>query len=56
LFDDYAYEERGCLMSDDFLYRDIPAFKKKLFRLGLATNYGIAGVDLERALDMLMIH
>ena len=34
-------------MSDDFLYRDVPAFGRKVFRLGLATNYGADGEDLE---------
>jgi aryl-alcohol dehydrogenase-like predicted oxidoreductase len=38
-------------MSDDFLYRDVPAFRKKMFRLGLATNYGVDGADLEWALE-----
>jgi aryl-alcohol dehydrogenase-like predicted oxidoreductase len=38
-------------MSDDFLYRDVPAFGRKVFRLGLATNYGIDGDDLEWALE-----
>ena len=38
-------------MSDDFLYRDVPAFGRRMFRLGLATNFGIDGQDLEWALD-----
>jgi aryl-alcohol dehydrogenase-like predicted oxidoreductase len=38
-------------MSDDFLYRDVPAFRKRMFRLGLATNYGVDGKDLEWALE-----
>lgn len=38
-------------MSDDFLYRDVPAFGRRMFRLGLATNYGVDGQDLEWALD-----
>jgi hypothetical protein len=38
-------------MNDDFLYRDVPAFGRRVFRLGLATNYGIEGVDLEWALE-----
>jgi aryl-alcohol dehydrogenase-like predicted oxidoreductase len=38
-------------MSDDFLYRDVPAFGRRVFRLGLATNYGIDGEDLEWALE-----
>jgi aryl-alcohol dehydrogenase-like predicted oxidoreductase len=39
------------LKSDDFLYRDVPAFGKRMFRLGLATNYGVDGKDLEWALE-----
>ena len=38
-------------MSDDFLYRDVPAFGRRVFRLGLATNYGVDGKDLEWALE-----
>lgn len=38
-------------MNDDFLYRDVPAFGRRVFRLGLATNYGIDGEDLEWALE-----
>jgi len=38
-------------MNDEFLYRDVPAFGKKVFRLGLATNYGVDGDGLEWALD-----
>jgi len=38
-------------MSDDFHYRDVPAFGRKVFRLGLATNYGVDGEDLEWALE-----
>ena len=38
-------------MSDDFLYRDIPAFGRPVFRLGLATNFGIRDDDLEWALE-----
>ena len=38
-------------MNDDFLYRDVPALGRRVFRLGLATNYGIEGRDLEWALD-----
>ncbi|MBN1847401.1 MAG: aldo/keto reductase [Deltaproteobacteria bacterium] len=37
-------------MNDSFLYRDVPTFGKQVFRLGLATNYGIDGDDLEWAL------
>jgi len=38
-------------MNNDFLYRDVPAFGRRMFRLGLATNFGIDGRDLEWALD-----
>jgi aryl-alcohol dehydrogenase-like predicted oxidoreductase len=38
-------------MSDDFLYRNVPAFGRRAFRLGLATNYGVDGKDLECALE-----
>jgi aryl-alcohol dehydrogenase-like predicted oxidoreductase len=38
-------------MNDDFLYRDVPAFGRRVFRLGLATNCGVEGADLEWALD-----
>ena len=38
-------------MSYDFLHRDVPAFRKRVFRLGLATNYGVDGADLEWALE-----
>jgi len=38
-------------MNDDFLYRDVPAFGRRVFRLGLATNYGVEGMDLDWALD-----
>ena len=38
-------------MKHDFLYRDIPALGRRVFRLGLATNYGIEGADLEWALE-----
>jgi aryl-alcohol dehydrogenase-like predicted oxidoreductase len=37
-------------MNDDFLYRDVPALGRRVFRLGLAVNYGVEGVDLEWAL------
>jgi len=37
-------------VSNDFLYRDVPAFGRRVFRLGLAVNYGIEGADLEWAL------
>jgi len=38
-------------MSDDFLYRDVPVFGRRVYRLGLATNYVIDGEDLEWALE-----
>ena len=38
-------------MNDDFMYRDVPSFGRRLFRLGLATNYGIEGEDVEWALE-----
>lgn len=38
-------------MNDDFFYREVPAFQHRVFRLGLATNYGISGEDLEWALE-----
>jgi aryl-alcohol dehydrogenase-like predicted oxidoreductase len=38
-------------MNDDFLYRDVPSFERRMFRLGLATNYGINGEDVEWALE-----
>jgi len=38
-------------MNDDFLYRDVPALGHRMFRLGLATNYGIEGEDLEWAVE-----
>jgi aryl-alcohol dehydrogenase-like predicted oxidoreductase len=38
-------------MSDEFLYKDVPAFRKRVFRLGLATNFGIEGEDLELSLE-----
>lgn len=41
-------------MNDDFLYKDVPAFGQKVFRLGLATNYGIDSDDVEWALDQGM--
>lgn len=37
-------------MGDEFLYRDVAAFGRRVFRLGLATNYGVDGEDLEWAL------
>jgi hypothetical protein len=41
-------------MSEGFLHRKVPAFRRKVFRLGLATNYGIDGEDLEWALEQGM--
>ena len=38
-------------MSNDFLYRDVPTFGRRMCRLGLATNFGIDGQDLEWALE-----
>ena len=38
-------------MNDDFLYRDVPALGRRVFRLGLASNYGVEGVDLEWAIE-----
>jgi aryl-alcohol dehydrogenase-like predicted oxidoreductase len=38
-------------ITDDFLYREVPAFGRRVFRLGLATNYGIQGEDLDWALE-----
>lgn len=38
-------------MSDDFLRREVPALGREVFRLGLATSYGIDGSDLEWALE-----
>ena len=38
-------------MNDDFLYREVPALGRRVFRLGLAVNFGVEGVDLEWALD-----
>jgi hypothetical protein len=34
-------------MGDDFLYREVPAFGRRVFRLGLASNFGDNGVDLD---------
>lgn len=38
-------------MNDDFLYRDVPSLGRRVYRLGLATNFGVEGVDLEWALE-----
>lgn len=36
---------------NDFLHRDVKALGRKVFRMGLAANYGIAGDDVRAALD-----
>ena len=28
-------------MNDDFLYRDVPTLGRRVFRIGLASNYGV---------------
>jgi aryl-alcohol dehydrogenase-like predicted oxidoreductase len=38
-------------MPDDYLYRDVPALQRRVFRLGLATNYGVEGADVDWALE-----
>ena len=38
-------------MNSNFLYRNVPVFGGRVFRLGLATNYGVEGADLEWALE-----
>ena len=38
-------------MHDDFLYKEVPALGQRVFRLGLATNYGVDSRDVEWALD-----
>ena len=38
-------------MNNRFLYRDVSALGPRVFRLGLATNYGVEGVDVEWALE-----
>jgi len=38
-------------MHDDFLYKEVPALGRRVFRLGLATNYGVDAGDVEWALD-----
>ncbi|MCG6911456.1 MAG: aldo/keto reductase [Deltaproteobacteria bacterium] len=37
-------------MQDDFMYKDVPALGRRVCRLGLATNYGVEGKDVEWAL------
>ncbi|RJR39459.1 MAG: hypothetical protein C4576_21140 [Desulfobacteraceae bacterium] len=44
---------RGHYM-DDFLHKDVSALGRRVFRLGLATNYGIDGKDLDWALGQGM--
>jgi hypothetical protein len=39
------------ILKDDYLYRDVPALGPRVFQLGLATNFGVEGVDLEWALE-----
>jgi len=41
-------------MNDEFLHRDVPALDQRVCRLGLASNFGITGSDLEWALDQGM--
>jgi len=50
VYKDNRQDERDS-MNDDFLYRDVPTLGRRVFRLGLATNYGVEGVDLEWALE-----
>ena len=38
-------------MQDEFLYKEVPALGRRVFRLGLATNYGVEAGDVEWALD-----
>lgn len=38
-------------MGEDFLYRDVPALKRRVFRLGLAGNYGISEDGVRAAFD-----
>jgi aryl-alcohol dehydrogenase-like predicted oxidoreductase len=38
-------------MNNDFLHRDVPCLGRRVFRLGLAANYGVEGADLEWALE-----
>jgi len=38
-------------MNDDFLYREVPSLGRRVFRLGLATNFGVEGADVEWALE-----
>jgi len=38
-------------MPDDYLYRNVTALDRRVFRLGLATNYGVGGEDLDFALE-----
>ena len=38
-------------MTDDFLHRDVPALRKRVFRLGLAVSHGIDQAGIREALD-----
>ena len=38
-------------MNEDFLFRDVPSLGRRVFRLGLAANFGVEGVDLEWAIE-----
>jgi len=38
-------------MNNDFLYKNVPTLGRRVFRLGLANNFGIEGKDLEWALE-----
>ena len=38
-------------MAPDFLHRDVPAFRKRVFRLGLAANHGVDEAGIREALD-----
>ncbi len=38
-------------MADDFLHRDVPALRKRVFRLGLAVSHGLDEAGIREALD-----
>jgi aryl-alcohol dehydrogenase-like predicted oxidoreductase len=38
-------------MPDDFQHRDVPAFRKRVFRLGLAVSHGLDDSGIREALD-----
>ena len=38
-------------MHDEFLYKEVPSLGRRVFRLGLATNYGVEAGDVAWALD-----